>query len=172
MGGCACGIIEASLENERSAAIYSRQAREYRADAERRIAQAERMEEKARRFNGGGAECESCDGVGAHDFMGDGMTEWEICDKCEGFGVTRALKCGDHSDISEEDLRDDHGHIFLGLTNPYMDAWPFFSPGVFQHWGMGLHVTMNAEKLRAFRESMPGTSDAWVGRRWAATVVW
>jgi len=35
MGGCACGIIEASYDNERDAVNYARIARGYREDAER-----------------------------------------------------------------------------------------------------------------------------------------
>lgn len=158
MGGCACGIIEASYDNERDAANYARMARERRADAERMLEQAERFEEKAKRLNNGGEECEACDGVGAFDFMGDGRTEWEPCRECDGFGVTRALTCGDHSDISSADMKDSENELFL---------WSLPRDTV-------LTVDMGrlALKLNGVRDKLPGSADKWIARHWAWKCVW
>lgn len=156
MGGCACGIIEASYDNERDASNYSRMARERRADAERMIADAERFEEKAKRLNNGGVECEPCEGRGAYDFMGDGCTEWEPCKECDGFGITRALTCADHSDITEEDLKETE--IFL---------WSLSRDTV-----LTVNIPRMVMRLSGVRDKLPGSSDNWLGRHWAWSQVW
>lgn len=175
MGGCACGIIEASYDNERDAANYARMAREYRADAERRLKQAERFEEKAKRLNNGGEECEACEGVGVFpDFMGDGRTEWEPCRECDGFGVTRALTCGDHSDISAADMKDSENELFLWSIPFESTFYPFYNSLMRdQPWGAVIaDPSQSALKLNAVRDKLPANTDKWIARHWAWKCVW
>jgi DnaJ-class molecular chaperone len=99
--GCGCGIIEPdgdSLESARDNAAQAKRLRELIATMER---QADRHEEQARRYFGGGMSCDTCEGMGGFSTPGSfdgpaGVSGWEECPECDGFGVTRALTCDDH----------------------------------------------------------------------------
>jgi DnaJ-class molecular chaperone len=96
--GCGCGIFEPSFENEKRARDWKRQAADARETAERWLRNAERWEEIAKRLAACGTDCEACDGRGYFDFMGDGRTEYETCNGCQGYGVTEGVTCADHDE--------------------------------------------------------------------------
>lgn len=97
--GCGCGIIEADHDCELRAMDYMREVKNLRKQIERMERQAERLEEKARRLAGGGKPCETCEEAGGCDGPPnyDGLATWDVCDDCDGFGITRAATCADHS---------------------------------------------------------------------------
>lgn len=101
--GCGCGIIEPHWHDERQGNSYAAKAREARDTAARWLENAERWEEISRRYLGGGKDCTPCDNAGGWQTPGGfdgpaGVSGWEVCSACEGFGVTRALTCYDHSE--------------------------------------------------------------------------
>ena len=103
--GCGCGIIEPSDDGLASARGLMRDAKQMEKEMEaleRRIAL---YKEKARRYFGGGMECDACEGGGGFDTPGDwdgpmGVSGWETCVECDGYGVTDALTCADHADYA------------------------------------------------------------------------
>lgn len=102
--GCGCGVIEPSLSDMRTGYHWSNRAAKAREEAARILENAERWEEISKRFLGGGKDCERCEGAGGWQCLPDpesglmGVSGWEVCSDCEGFGVTRALTCYDHSE--------------------------------------------------------------------------
>lgn len=102
--GCGCGVIEPESDDETSAHNWKRRAEEARETAKRWEENAARWEEIAKRLFGGGKPCETCEEAGGWQCLPDpesnlmGVSGWEVCSDCEGFGVTRALTCDDHDD--------------------------------------------------------------------------